>query len=71
MDIDGYSAEEVASKAMNIAGEMCIYTNKNFMTEVLDSIDQPDEETKGESVDGEDKGDTDKKEDEKKDWIQI
>lgn len=31
------SAEEVAKRAMDVASDMCIYTNKNFTIEVLDS----------------------------------
>ena len=46
IDIDDLSAEDVASKAMNIAGEMCVYTNKNFMTEVLDSVDEDGDDEK-------------------------
>jgi len=29
------SAEEVARKAMDVASDMCIYTNKEFMVETL------------------------------------
>ncbi|KAL9187484.1 hypothetical protein ACHAXT_001587 [Thalassiosira profunda] len=35
MDNEGLSAEEVARKAMQIASEMCVYTNDNFMVESL------------------------------------
>jgi ATP-dependent HslUV protease subunit HslV len=30
MDFEELSSEEVARRAMNIAGDICIYTNKNF-----------------------------------------
>ncbi len=29
-------AEEIAHKAMSIAAEICVYTNNNFVTEVID-----------------------------------
>tara|TARA_R110000824_G_scaffold118960_14_gene271948 strand:- start:65849 stop:66412 length:564 start_codon:yes stop_codon:yes gene_type:complete len=35
-DID-MSAEEIARKAMKIAGEICVYTNNNLTVEVLDA----------------------------------
>jgi ATP-dependent HslUV protease subunit HslV len=35
MDIDNIDAEEVAKKAMNIAGDICVYTNKNIIIETL------------------------------------
>jgi ATP-dependent HslUV protease subunit HslV len=31
------SAEDVARKAMNIASDMCVYTNKSFVVEIMDS----------------------------------
>ena len=37
MDNSELSAEEVARKAMNIAADMCIYTNHNFLIETLTS----------------------------------
>ncbi len=36
IDIPGMTAKEVAFKAMNIAADMCVYTNKNFTFEVID-----------------------------------
>jgi len=33
LDIEGYDAEKIAKKAMEIAAEKCIYTNNNFITE--------------------------------------
>ncbi len=35
VDIDSLSAEDVAKKAMNIAGDICIYTNHNIVIEKL------------------------------------
>ncbi|HIF25266.1 MAG TPA: ATP-dependent protease subunit HslV [Micavibrio sp.] len=34
-DIDGLSAEDVARKAMKIAGDICVYTNGNIVLEKL------------------------------------
>ncbi len=36
IDVPGYDAEGVAKKAMNIAAELCIYTNRNFVIETID-----------------------------------
>lgn len=38
-DIDGISAEQVCKKSMDIASDMCVYTNKNYMYELLDIDD--------------------------------
>ena len=35
VDVPGMEAEAIAQKAMNIAASMCVYTNSNFITEVL------------------------------------
>jgi len=35
MDLPELSAEDVAKKAMNIAADMCVYTNKQFILESL------------------------------------
>ncbi len=35
MEIDGLSAEEIARRAMRIAGEICVYTNDNVIIETL------------------------------------
>lgn len=37
IDLPDLTAEEVAAKAMNVAADMCIYTNTNFLVETLDS----------------------------------
>lgn len=42
MDFDELSAEEVAAKAMGIASDMCVYTNKEFMVETLETKDKDD-----------------------------
>jgi ATP-dependent HslUV protease subunit HslV len=44
IDIPELSAEDVARKAMNIASDMCVYTNKEFMVEVMDTKDGQEEE---------------------------
>ena len=36
-DLDGLSAEDVARKAMGIAGDICVYTNNNLTIETLES----------------------------------
>lgn len=38
MGIEGLSAEEVAQKAMDIASDMCVYTNKNFLSYTIDDV---------------------------------
>ncbi|WP_207539915.1 ATP-dependent protease subunit HslV [Sabulicella rubraurantiaca] len=35
MSVDGLPAEEVARRAMKIAGDICVYTNGNFILESL------------------------------------
>ena len=35
MTVDGLSAEEIARRAMRIAGEICVYTNANVIVETL------------------------------------
>jgi ATP-dependent protease HslVU (ClpYQ) peptidase subunit len=45
MSVEDMTAEEVAAKAMNVAADMCVYTNKNFIS--LSMVDEgkiePDE----------------------------
>jgi len=43
MSVDDMSAEEVASKAMNVAAEMCVYTSKEFLTLTMDSAEEKEE----------------------------
>ena len=35
VDVPSMEAEAIAQKAMTIAASMCVYTNSNFITEVL------------------------------------
>lgn len=35
MDVDGLTAEDIARRAMKIAGEICVYTNANVIIETL------------------------------------
>ena len=44
MDIPDLSAEEVARKSMEIAANMCVYTNTNFRVEVIDAKDPKEEQ---------------------------
>ena len=37
LDNTDLSAEEIVRKSLNIAGEICIYTNKNLTLEELDN----------------------------------
>jgi len=36
-------AGEVALRAMNIAADMCVFTNHNFVTETIDAVAKSDE----------------------------
>ena len=36
IDIEGMIAKDIAHKAINVAADMCIYTNKNFSMEIID-----------------------------------
>lgn len=47
LDQDGMSAEDIARKAMKIAGDICVYTNHNILVEVLDP-----NVTKSEKIEG-------------------
>ena len=55
MEISDLSAEEVATKAMTIAADMCVYTNHNFRTEVLDSIEETEDDSNKEEKKKDDK----------------
>jgi len=35
LDVPGMSAEDIGRKAMDIASDMCVYTNKNWVTETI------------------------------------
>lgn len=43
MDFPDLSAEEVAEKAMGIASDMCVYTNKEFMVEAMDTKEEEED----------------------------
>jgi len=45
-DIDDLSSEDVAKRSMEIASDMCVYTNKSFMIETMGTVE---EETKDET----------------------
>jgi len=38
LDVPGMDAEQIARKAMNIAADLCVYTNHVHMVESLDFI---------------------------------
>ena len=38
------SAEEIATKAMTIAGDICVYTNHNFVIETIECPPEEEEE---------------------------
>jgi glutathione S-transferase len=42
LDNDELTAEDIARKAMKIAGDLCVYTNHNTIVEVIDAV-QPDD----------------------------
>lgn len=44
MDIPELSAQQVAEKAMDIASDMCVYTNKEFIIETMATNDEKEEE---------------------------
>ena len=44
MSVDEMSAEDVAQKAMDVASDMCVYTNKNFLSYTVDDIGDTVEE---------------------------
>lgn len=33
IDVDGFTAQMIAQKAMRVAAEICVYTNANFIIE--------------------------------------
>ena len=41
-DIPELSTEDVARKSMEIASDICVYTNKNFLFEVIDVKEDKD-----------------------------
>lgn len=53
-------AEEIARKAMQIASEMCVYTNDQFMVETIDISDSTSEDEKEEEKEEEEEESTHK-----------
>lgn len=50
LDVDGIDAEGIGRKAMGIASDMCVYTNTNYVTELLEAAPKAGEpEDEGES----------------------
>ena len=37
VDVDGMDAEAIARKAMSIAADICVYTNRNIVLETLET----------------------------------
>lgn len=44
VDVDDLSAEDVGRKAMTIASDMCVFTNKEFRVEVMDMLEGDEKE---------------------------
>lgn len=65
IDRDDLDAEQIAKKAMEIAAEMCVYTNNQFVTEVVDGGKDGGANKEGGAKEGE-KGGNNKKDKEKK-----
>ena len=40
VDVEGFTAEQIARKSMKIAADLCIYTNHNITVEVLKKEDE-------------------------------
>ena len=51
MQVDGLNAREVADRAMNIAADMCIYTNHNFIVEEINASSDGNNTTSTASLD--------------------
>mmetsp|Transcript_4501 Transcript_4501/g.10880 ORF Transcript_4501/g.10880 Transcript_4501/m.10880 type:complete len:255 (-) Transcript_4501:283-1047(-) len=43
MSVEDMSAEEVAAKAMDVASDMCVYTNKEFLSYTLNDVGETTE----------------------------
>ena len=37
IDVDGFTAQMIAEKALSIAADICVYTNRNIVVETLES----------------------------------
>jgi len=68
MDVEGLSAMDIALKAMNIAADICIYTNSNFTIECIPEEEgdesegdskEEESEAEGEEKEGEDESESD------------
>ena len=44
MSVEDMSAEDVAQKAMDVASDMCVYTNKEFLSYTLDDVSETAED---------------------------
>jgi len=44
MSVDEMSAEDVAQKAMDVASDMCVYTNKEFLSYTLNDVGESTED---------------------------
>jgi len=42
-DIDELSAEDVCKKAMRIASDMCVHTNDNYVTKIIEGVKEGEE----------------------------
>mmetsp|Transcript_693 Transcript_693/g.843 ORF Transcript_693/g.843 Transcript_693/m.843 type:complete len:244 (-) Transcript_693:132-863(-) len=42
-DVPDYDAEMIARKAMDVAADLCVYTNNNYTVEILEIEDQTDD----------------------------
>lgn len=40
MTVEGLSAEEVAERSMQIAADICVYTNHSFAKEVIEGAEE-------------------------------
>ena len=48
MSVEDMSAEDVAAKAMNVAADMCVHTNKEFISYSLEDKgkrEEPDDDS--------------------------
>ena len=66
IDQPGLTAQEIAEKSMNIAADMCVYTNHNFVIETLDLTETHDDADKEETGEIADEAKDDKEEKEAK-----
>mmetsp|Transcript_29274 Transcript_29274/g.75421 ORF Transcript_29274/g.75421 Transcript_29274/m.75421 type:complete len:94 (+) Transcript_29274:167-448(+) len=43
MDVEEYSAEEVARRSMQVAADLCVYTNSNFLVEKIAGVEKKEQ----------------------------